>query len=118
MNVDNNFQLFLIPLYFLLFSSYSLCILILEQLANAMRLGKLGEQIVIKSRFAFSNLKFEGFDIALKEEYYISRKSRDEEANKLYLEMLEDEGDGLYIQDIIRGGITNDDARILRNVSK
>ena len=89
-----------------------------EQLANAMRLGKLGEQIVIKSKFAFSNLKFEGFDIALKEEYYISRKSRDEEANKLYLEMLEDASDGLYIQDIIRGGITNDDARIPRNVSK
>ena len=31
-----------------------------EQLAQAMRLGKLGEQIVIKSKFAFSNLKYEG----------------------------------------------------------
>ena len=30
-----------------------------EQLAQAMRLGKLGEQIVIKSPFAFSNLKYE-----------------------------------------------------------
>ena len=39
-----------------------------EQLARAMRLGKLGEQIVIKSQFAFSQLKFEGFDIAEKEE--------------------------------------------------
>ena len=27
-----------------------------EQLANAMRLGKLGEQIVLKSKFAFNNL--------------------------------------------------------------
>ena len=46
------------------------------------------------------------------------RKSRDDEANKLYLEMLEEEGDGLYIQDIIRGGIKNNDPRIPRNISK
>ena len=89
-----------------------------EQLARAMRLGKLGEQIVIKSQFAFSRLQFEGFDVAEKEEFYVLRKSRDDEANRLYLEMLEEEGDGLYIQDIIRGGIKNDDPRIPRNISK
>ncbi len=89
-----------------------------EQLARAMRLGKLGEQIVIKSQFAFSRIKFEGFDVAEKEEFYVLRKSRDDEANRLYLEMLEEEGDGLYIQDIIRGGIKNDDPRIPRNISK
>lgn len=89
-----------------------------EQLARAMKLGKLGEQIVIKSRFAFSRLKFEGFDVAEKEEFYVLRKSRDDEANRLYLEMLEEESDGLYIQDIIRGGIKNDDPRIPRNISK
>ena len=37
-----------------------------EQLAKAMRLGKLGEQIVIKSQFAFDRLRFEGFDLAEK----------------------------------------------------
>ena len=89
-----------------------------EQLARAMKLGKLGEQIVIKSQFAFSRLKFEGFDVAEKEKFYVLRKSRDDEANRLYLEMLEEEGDGLYIQDIIRGGIKNDDPRIPRNISK
>lgn len=89
-----------------------------EQLANAMRLGKLGEQIVLKSKFAFSRLQFEGFDVAEKEEFYVLRKSRDDEANRHYLEMLEEENDGLYIQDIIRGGITNDDPRIPRNLSK
>jgi len=88
------------------------------QLARAMRLGKLGEQIVIKSQFAFSRLRFEGFDVAEKEEFYVLRKSRDDEANRLYLEMLEEENDGLYIQDIIRGGIKNDDSRIPRNISK
>ena len=44
--------------------------------------------------------------------------ARDDEANQLYLAMLEEEDDGLYIQDIMRGGIRNDDPRIPRNLSK
>lgn len=89
-----------------------------EQLARAMKLGRLGEQIVLKSKFAFSRIQFNGFDVAEKEEFYVLRKARDDEANQLYLDMLEEESDGLYIQDIIRGGITNDDPRIPRNISK
>lgn len=88
-----------------------------EQLARAMRLGKLGEQIVVKSQYAFSKLHFEGFDIAEKDKYYVLRKARDDEANRLYFDMLEEESDGLYIQDIMRGGVTNDDPRIPRNIS-
>ena len=89
-----------------------------EQLAAAMKLGKLGEQIVLKSQFAFSRIRFEEFDVAEKEEFYVLRKARDDEANRLYLELLEEESDGLYIQNIIRGGITNDDSRIPRNISE
>ena len=89
-----------------------------EQLAAAMKLGKLGEQIVLKSQFAFSRIRFEEFDVAEKEEFYVLRKARDDEANRLYLKLLEEESDGLYIQDIIRGGITNDDSRIPRNISE
>ena len=89
-----------------------------EQLARAMQLGKLGEQIVIKSQYAFSKLKYEGFDVAEKDIFYVLRKARDDEANQLYLEMLEEESDGLYIQDIMRGGIKNDDPRIPRNLSE
>lgn len=89
-----------------------------EQLAYAMGLGKLGEQIVIKSKFAFSKLKYEGFDVAEKDKYYVLRKARNDEANQLYLEMLEEESDGLYIQDIMRGGIKNDDPRIPGNISE
>lgn len=87
-----------------------------EQLARAMRLGKLGEQIVVKSKFAFSRLKYEGFDIAEKDRYYVLRKARDDEANQLYWRILEEESDGLYIQDIMRGGIENDDPRIPANI--
>ena len=89
-----------------------------EQLARAMRLGKLGEQIVLKSKFAFDRIRHEGFDIAEKEQYYVLRKARDDKAIRLYLDMLDEEDDGLYIQDIMRGGIRNDDPRIPRNLPK
>ena len=89
-----------------------------EQLACAMRLVKLGEQIVIKSKFAFSKIRFEGFEVAEKNSYYVLRKARDDDANQTYLHILEEESDGLYIQDIMRGGIENDDLRIPRNLSE
>ena len=40
-----------------------------EQLSRAMRLGKLGEQIVLKSQFAFSKIKYEGFEVAEKDRF-------------------------------------------------
>ena len=88
-----------------------------EQLAHAMKLGKLGEQVVLKSKQAFSRIRYEGFEIADCEQYYALRKSRDDAANRHYFELLANEIDGLYIQDIIRGGIKNDDPRIPRNIS-
>ena len=35
----------------------------------------------------------------------MSSAKQDDEANQLYLDMLEEENDGLYIQDIMRGGV-------------
>ncbi len=89
----------------------------LDQLSKAMYLGKLGEQIVIKSEFAFSNLKYEGNEVAKSEEYFTLRNNRNKEANQYYLKMLEEDSDGLFIRDF-RGGITNDDPRIPRNICK
>ena len=88
-----------------------------EQLSRAMRLGKPGEQLVLKSRFAFSKIRFEGFEAAEKDRYYVLRKARNDEASQTYLDILDEESDGLYMQDILRGGITNDDPRIPRNLS-
>ncbi len=88
-----------------------------EQLSRAMRLGKLGEQIVLKSPFAFSKIRYEGFEVAEKERFYVLRKARNDEASQTYLKIREEEGDGLYILDILRGDITNDDPRIPRNIS-
>jgi len=89
-----------------------------DQLARAMKLGKLGEQIVLKSKFAFSKLKYAGFEIAQKDAYFVLRQERDDEAKRMYMGILEEETDGLYIQDIMRGGIANDDPRIPRNISE
>ena len=82
-----------------------------------MRLGKLGEQIVLKSPFAFSKIRYEGFEVAEKERFYVLRKARNDKASQTYLKIREEEGDGLYILDILRGDITNDDPRIPRNIS-
>lgn len=90
----------------------------IEQLSRAMRLGKLGEQIVLKSQFAFSKIHYEGFEVAEKDKYYVFRKARNDEASQTYLDIQEEESDGLFIQDILRGGISNDDPRIPRNISE
>jgi len=87
-----------------------------EQLSCAMRLGKLGEQVVVKSRFAFSRIRFEGFEVAQRDRFYALRKARDDKANQTYLDIQEEAYDGLFIQDILRGGVSNDDPRIPRNV--
>lgn len=89
-----------------------------EQLSRAMQLGKLGEQIVLKSKFAFSKIQYEGFEVAEKGVYYVLRKARNDNAGQVYQSILEEETDGLYIQDIMRGGIINDDPRIPRNLSE
>ena len=90
-----------------------------SQLANAMRLGKLGEQIVIKSEYAFKCLEYVGYEIALKDVYYEKRVERNNIANISYQKMIEKEDiEGLYIRDIINGDIKNDDSRIPRMLSK
>ena len=60
----------------------------------------------------------DSFEIAEKETYYVLRKARNDEAGQKYLDILEEESDGLYIRDIIRGGISNDDPRIPGNLSE
>lgn len=76
--------------------------------------GAGGDQVAV----CLSNLKFEGFSIAEKDKYYVQRKARNDEANQTYLKMLDDETDGIYMQDIMRGGIRSDDPRIPRNLSE
>jgi hypothetical protein len=48
--------------------------------------------------------------------YYPSRKARAEAAARDFRKISEEEPDGLYMIDIIREKVKNDDARIPRNV--
>ena len=87
-----------------------------EQLAAAMRLGKLGEQVVLKSRLAFDSIRFVDFTHADSSKYYPARKARAEQAAKGLAELSQEYADGLYMIDIIRGKVKNDDPRIPRNI--
>lgn len=85
----------------------------LDQLSNAMRLGKLGEQVVIMSKKAFDRLVYieDETEFADADIYYPKRVKRDEEAKKQYLdtERFEIDLNGLFINDIIRRKMTNED---------
>ncbi|MCI5508896.1 MAG: DUF3990 domain-containing protein [Eubacterium sp.] len=85
----------------------------LGQLSHAMRLGKLGEQFVLKSPKAFESTKFVSYKSADNTVYYARRKVRDDEARAGFFAELEKEDiDGLYMRDIIREEVKADDPRL------
>lgn len=85
----------------------------LSQLSYAMRLGKLGEQIVLKSERAFQSVYFLGYEPVESLEYYVKRKKRDNEARNAFLEEMEREDiEGIYIRDLMRKEEHKDDARL------
>ena len=82
-----------------------------EQLAEAMRLGELGIQIVLKSKKAFNAIKYISYELAECKEYYVKRVSRDKKARETYLSGHRQNlvSDGLFVMDIIRKGLKNGD---------
>ena len=85
----------------------------LSQLNYAMRLGKLGEQYVLKSEKAFQQIEFKTAELADNTIYYARRKIRDDEArNAFFAELEKEDLNGIYMRDIIREGMTSDDARL------
>ena len=87
-----------------------------EQLARAMKLGKLGEQVVLKSKRAFETIRFVDYEKADRRAYYPVRKSRSESAELAFRKISEEDADGLYMIDIMRKGVRSDDPRIPRNL--
>lgn len=84
-------------------------------LAKAMKLGKLGEQICIRSKVAFSRLQYIDATLAGGQEYYIKRTARDTKAREDYLKLLDlsaRDKDSIYILDILRQEWKNDDERL------
>ena len=85
----------------------------LKQLGYAMKLGKLGEQFVLKSEKAFQAIKFIGYEVADNSLYYPKRKARDDKAREDFLKELDHEDtNGIFMIDIIRKGMKPDDPRL------
>lgn len=91
------------------------------QLSRAMELGKLGIQVVLHSQKAFEKLKYIESTIADNETYYTKRHARDLLAREEYRETTRLSSvtqNDLFVMDIIRQEVKNDDPRIQRNVSR
>lgn len=75
----------------------------LEQLRQALRLGAVGEQIVIKSQRAAAALEFEGYEIVDWKEYYMKRLQRDQALRNMYQELKQNaDVSGRYMRDIVK----------------
>ena len=85
-----------------------------KQLAEAMRLDKLGEQIVLVSEKAFENIKFVSYSTASASVYYVKKKERDVAARREYrmTKRATLSADELFIIDIIREEMKQDDVRL------
>ena len=86
----------------------------LKKLSEAMRLGKLGEQTVLKSEKAFAHIRFVGAEPADVETYYEKKALRDREARRTHRSSRQASNalDELYMIDIMREGIENGDPRL------
>ena len=86
----------------------------LEQLRKAMYLGKLGEQVVLKSEKAFSKIIFIESIPVDSNLYYPKRQARDRQAREDYQKEKNATSsvDAVYMIDILREKWTNDDSRL------
>ena len=85
-----------------------------RQLGHAMRLGKLGEQFVLKSEQAFERIEFKGYGIVRAEEWYGRKMARDRAARRAYFDREREhrmKGD-IYITQILDEEMTPDDPRL------
>jgi hypothetical protein len=84
-----------------------------QRLAGALRLGDLGEQIVLKSERSFERLRFLGYEVADSAEYYPLRQTRNMNARKAFLMSRREPAspEELYLIDIMRGA-SYDDPRV------
>lgn len=85
-----------------------------RQLGDAMRLGKLGEQIAMMSEKAFGRIKYISNSPADASVYYKKKKERDRIARKEYRQTKSEalSPDELFIVDIMRGGMKQNDERL------
>lgn len=93
----------------------------LRSLNEALRLGKLGTQIVLVSEKAFENLSFVCEEPADKTIYYPKFVDRDSSARDAYRNEIRKKPsykDDIFVLDILREEMKSDDVRIQRIVSE
>ena len=102
--------------YFSFAQDFVAGVISLEKLSEAMRLGKLGEQIVLKSPKAFDQIEFVGCENVDSDIYYTRKMERERDARQEYRKRKREKADihELYIIDIMREEMTNGDARLSR----
>ena len=85
-----------------------------RQLCSAMRLGKLGQQFVVKSEKAFSKVKYIGCELAHSDIWYSKKQSRDDAARSDYYNISKNvrQPGELYITHILDEGILENDSRL------
>lgn len=86
----------------------------LKQLSEAMRLGRLGEQVVLKSQKAFERLTYITSKHADKDEFFIKKSERDKLARQEYRKnrTMQVDVEDIFILDIMRERMTGDDKRL------
>ena len=85
-----------------------------RQLNNAMHLGKLGQQFVLKSKQAFDRIQFLGYEVADHDEWYAKKMLLDRSARREYFSVERNKrqrGD-LYITQILDEEMKPDDERL------
>lgn len=85
-----------------------------RQLNNAMHLGKLSLQFVLKSRTSFERIRFIGSEIAESNEWYAKKMLRDKTARREYFnaERNRRQRGDIYITQIMDEEMRPDDARL------
>ena len=85
-----------------------------RQLNNAMHLGKLGQQFVLKSKKAFDKITFTGYETAESSEWYIRKMQRDKMARREYfdVERFKRQRGDIYITQIMDEEMKADDPRL------
>lgn len=85
-----------------------------RQLNQAMHLGKLGQQFVLKSRKAFEGIRYVGYEDTKSDEWYSKKMLRDRIARREYFDVernKRERGD-IYIMQIMDEELKVDDLRI------
>ena len=91
----------------------------IDGLFKALQLGQLGQQKVLISEKAFEHIEFKNAVLVDKDIYYPKYMERDTKARKDYFNEVSREKynkEDVFVMDLLRGDVKEDDARIQRTI--